>query len=104
MSSYRTTAQNKSTTINSSLNTLDTLSDTDLISQSNSNTIEQTQASITSSELSIKKQEISIDNSEKDLETTKENYRIALETKQKDIDSKERSLELANISYDELMD
>ncbi|MDD3302380.1 MAG: efflux RND transporter periplasmic adaptor subunit [Candidatus Gracilibacteria bacterium] len=104
MSSYRTTAQNKSTTINSSLNTLDTLSDTDLISQSNSNTIEQTQVSITASELSIKKQEISIENSEKDLETTKENYRIALETKQKDIDSKERSLELANISYDELMD
>lgn len=104
MSSYRSSSQNKVISINSSINTLDTLTNTDLVSETNSNSIAGKEESIKTSELNIEKKKIDIENSEKTLETTKESYKITLESKEKDLDSKERSVEVAILNLEELLE
>jgi septin family protein len=104
MSSYRSTSLSKASSLNSSINTLNTLTDTDLVSESNTNSIAKQIESIKSSELAIEKKEQDIENSEKNLETTKESNAISLESKQKDLDSKERSVEVAKLNLTELTD
>lgn len=104
MSSYRSTAQNKVISINSSINTLNTLTNTDLVNESNSNSVASKEASIKTSELSIEKKEQDIENNEKTLETTKESNKITLESKEKDLESKERSIEVAVLNLEELLD
>lgn len=104
MSSYRSSSLNKVISLNSSINTLDTLTNTDLVSESNSNSIAKQDESIKSSELSIEKKELDIENSEKNLSTTKESYAITMESKQKDLESKERSVVIAKLNLSELLD
>ncbi|MFA5917154.1 MAG: efflux RND transporter periplasmic adaptor subunit [Candidatus Gracilibacteria bacterium] len=103
MSSDRSSAQNTVITINSSLNTINTSTDVDLVAESNTNTITQQESSIKSSENSITKKEIDIQNSEKDLETTKQNNAIDLQSKQNSIASLEKTLEVNNQSLNELI-
>lgn len=104
MSSDRTTSLNKIASLNTSINTLNTLTNTDLVSETNSNSIANKEESMKTSELNIEKKKLDIENSEKTLETTKESNKITLESKEKDLDSKERSVEVAILNLEELLD
>nr|MDD3720665.1 HlyD family efflux transporter periplasmic adaptor subunit [Candidatus Gracilibacteria bacterium] len=103
MSSYRSSSLSKINSINNSIASLDTLTDTDLISESNSNSIAQKEASIKASEVSIEKQEISISNAEKSYNETKASYAVTLDSKEKDLISKEKSVEIAKLNLEELL-
>ncbi len=104
MSSYRSSSLSKITSIKSSINTLNTLTNTDLVTESNSNSIASKEASIKLSELSLEKKEQDIQSSEKNLETTKQSYDISLESKEKDLESKQKSVEIAKLNLEELLD
>ncbi len=104
MSSYRSSAQNKVTSLKSSINTLDTLTNTDLVSEWYANSIVSKEESIKTNELNIEKKKLSIENSEKDLETTKESYKITLESKEQDLESKETNIEIAILNLEELLE
>lgn len=104
MSSYRSSSLNKASSINSSINTLNTLTDIDLISEWNQNSIASKEESIKTSQLSIDKKELSISNSLKNYDSTVEKYLLAIKSKQNDIDSKETSLKISKISLEELLE
>jgi len=101
---YRKTTLSEISLINKTINTLETLSDTDLISESNINTFSSKEESIKNQELSIEKKEIEIKNSIKNYDETKIKYDLNIETKQKDIDNKTKSLEISKISLEELLE
>lgn len=90
MSWDRSTTLNKISSIKSQINTLDTLTDVNLISQSN--------------QLEIEKQEISIKNAEKSYQETVAEYALNIESRQQDIDSKQVTLEIAKLSLEELLE
>lgn len=104
MASYRSNAQSKITSITSSINNLKTLTNTDLLSQTNANTISQKEASVTSSKLSIEKQENDLESSKKSYEQTKSEYVTSIKSKENSIKSLENTLELAKITQSELLD
>jgi len=104
MSWNRTSTLSKVTSIKSSINTLNTLTDTDLVYESNSNSIASKEESIKSSILSIEKQELSIKNAIKSYDETVSSYSTTLNSKQKDLDSKTRSVEIAKMNYDDLFE
>ena len=82
MYNYKTNTQWKITSINNSINTLNTLTDTDLIAQTNNNTLLSKQDSIQSNILNITKKEQAIKTLENNFETTKINYAIAYKNKE----------------------
>lgn len=104
MSTYRSSALNKITSLNSSINTLNTLTNTDLVNETNLNSIAQKEESLKTSLLNIEKKEQEIENNENNLETTKESNTITLISKEKDLESKEKSIEIAKLSLQELLD
>lgn len=104
MASYRSNAQSKITSITSSINNLKTLTNTDLLWQTNANTISQKEASISSSKLSIEKQENDLDSSKKSYEQTKSEYETSIKSKENNIKSLENILELAKITQIELLE
>lgn len=100
----RTSTLSKVTSIKSSINTLNTLTDTDLVYESNTNSIASKEESIKTSILSIEKQELSIKNAVKSYDETVSSYSTTLNSKQKDLDSKTRSVEIAKMNYDDLFE
>jgi RND family efflux transporter MFP subunit len=109
--SYKTTVQGKMNSINSSLNTLDTLNDVELVKTSNSNTITQNEnsmeskkASIKTSELAIEKKQNDIDKLEKDLASTKKTYDLNIKSKEKSISDLQKALEVSKLSLNELLE
>ncbi|MDD3145157.1 MAG: efflux RND transporter periplasmic adaptor subunit [Candidatus Gracilibacteria bacterium] len=104
MSSYRSNAQSKIISITSSINNLKTLTNTDLLSQTNANTISQKEASVNSSKLSIEKQEKDIESSKKSYEQTKIEFATSIKSKENNIKSLENNLELVKITQTELLD
>lgn len=102
--SYETTSQSKLNSINSTINSLSTLSDTNLISESNNNTLTSKQTSVNSAQLAIDKKIIDIDNLEKNLDETNDSNAIALQNKQDSIDNLEKTLEVNKESYKELIE
>jgi hypothetical protein len=76
---------------------LNNLSDTELLASSNAN-------SIASQELSISKQEASLINSVKSYEELLASQKITLTSKINDVESKKKSLEVARLNYEELME
>ena len=103
MSSDRSSSLSKITSIKAQINSLKTLTDTDLISQWNDNTIASKEASIKSQELNIEKSKLDIKNLIKSYDETVSSQKIAFETSQKDIDNKERSLEIAKLNLSDLL-
>lgn len=103
MSSDRSSSLSKITSIKAQINSLKTLTDTDLISQWNDNTIASKEASIKSQELNIEKSKLDIKNLIKSYDETVSSQKIAFETSQKDIDNKERSLEVAKLNLSDLL-
>lgn len=100
----RTATLSKITSIKSSISTLNTLTDTDLVSESNSNSIASKEESIKNSVLSIEKQELSIKNAIKTYDETVSSYSATINSKQKDLDSKTRAVEIAKMNYDDLFE
>lgn len=103
-SGNRTSTLSKITSIKSSISTLNTLTDTDLVSESNSNSIASKEESIKNSVLSIEKQELSIKNAIKTYDETVSSYSATINSKQKDLDSKTRAVEIAKMNYDDLFE
>lgn len=103
-SGNRTSTLSKITSIKSSISTLNTLTDTDLVSESNSNSIASKEESIKNSVLSIEKQELSIKNAIKAYDETVSSYSATINSKQKDLDSKTRAVEIAKMNYDDLFE
>ncbi len=101
---YRTSSLNKISSINWYLNTLNTLTDLELLTKSNNSSILSINESIKSQELSIEKQYISLSNSEKEYEQTLVSNKLELEEKLQDIESKKFSLQIANENYKELLE
>lgn len=82
MYGYKTNVQWKLTSVNNSINTLNTLTDTELFSKTNENTLLSKQDSIKINQLSILKKEQEIQTLENNFETTKTNYEIVYKTKE----------------------
>lgn len=108
---YETSIQSRQNSINSSINTLKTLTDTDLLRESNNNTIASKQNTIisktslvNSAKLAIEKQEINISNLEKKLDETKDSNAVSLQNKQDSIDSLEKTLAVNEETYKELVE
>lgn len=104
MVSDRTSIQSKITSLTSSINTLETLTDVDLLSESNQNSILSQEESIKQSEISIEKQEREIEEAKKAYEVDKKDYEIQLASKQKDLESSEQTLEINKASLEELLE
>jgi len=104
MSSNRSSSLVKVTSIKSQINSLKTLTDTDLISQGNDNTISLKEESIKSQELSIEKNKQNIKESVKNYDETVLSQKIALESSQNDVDSKKNSLEIAKMNLEDLLE
>jgi len=101
---YRSNTSNKISSINSVINNLSTLTDLDLISESNKNSIISKQESIKLQELSIEKQEFNLENSKKSLEETKKTYELTLKSKENDIFSKKTNLQILKLNYNDLLE
>ncbi len=102
MNSYRGSSLSKVSSIKSSLEKLKTLTNTDLISEWNSNSIASKQESIKWQELSIEKKELDIKNAIKSYNETVESYKVTLESKENDLKSKRLSLEISKMNLEEL--
>ncbi len=104
MSSYRSNSLSKISSINSSINILNTLTDTELLSDSNINSISWKEDSINNSELSLEREALSIVNAIKNYNETIAKYKLTVESKQQDIESKKISLNVAKLSLEELIE
>ncbi len=104
MSSYRTTILSKISILNKSINTLNTLTDIELLSEGNNNTLKKKEETLKSAEFDIEKKKTNIGTLKNSLLTTKTNYSIQEESKEKDIESKENTLEIARISLEEVLE
>ncbi len=104
MSSYRSNSLSKISSINSSINTLNTLTDTELLSDLNINSISSKEDSINNSELSLEREALSIVNDIKNYDETISSYKLTIESKQQDIESKKISLNVAKLSLEELIE
>jgi hypothetical protein len=82
---------------------LNTLSDTDLLNESNQNAIAAKEDSIKFQELNISKQELNILNTSKTYDELLRSQRIALISKENDVENKKKALEVAEISYNDLV-
>ena len=102
MSGIRNDVQNKLTTINQAITTLETLADTELTSMQNESSIAAREESINNQKLAIEKKENDIANSLDDYELTKISHETTLTLKLNDIESKERSVKIAEQNYDDL--
>lgn len=104
MSSYRTMILSKISILNKSINTLNTLTDIELLSEGNNNTLKKKEETLKSAEVDIEKKKTNIGTLKNSLLTTKTNYSIQEESKEKDIESKENTLEIARISLEEVLE
>jgi HlyD family secretion protein len=104
MSSYRTTILSKISTLNKSINTLNTLTDIQLLSEGNNNTLKKKEEALKSAEVDIEKKKVNLESLKNDFLTTKTTYSIQEESKEKDIESKKNTLEIAKISSQELIE
>lgn len=104
MDSDRNSALSKVSSIKNSLNKLENLTDTDLVSESNKNSIASKEKSISSQEISIEKQENSITNLEKSYKETVEDYNLKIESKENSIKKEEDSLEVSKLNLKELLE
>lgn len=90
MSSYKSSALNQMSSLKSSINTLNTLTDTELLWDSNS--------------ITIQKQTKSIENAINNYNEIVANYALTTKSKQQDIQSKEVSLDVVKLSLEELLE
>lgn len=90
ISQRRSSMLSKIDSINNDLNSLNSLTDTDLESSSN--------------QTSIEKMEIALENSIKNFNTTKKEYEITYISKQKDLDDKKENIDIAKTSLEELLE
>lgn len=90
ISQARTESLSKIDAINSDINSLNSLIDTDL--------------EFSSSELTIQKMETNLEQLIKDFETTKTKFQIELNSKITDIENKKENLEIAKINLEELLE
>jgi len=104
MSSYRSNTLDKVSQINNSINSLKTLTNTNILFDSNSNLLLSKEENIKNNELSIEKQELSIKNEEKNYSDTIASYELIIKTKKQDIENNKTSLELTNINLEELLE
>lgn len=91
--SYKTNTESKISSINSSLNTLDTLVDTELLTKTNDSTINSKIDSINSQELSILKKAQDIISLEKNYTSTLDSYNIAYKTKENSLNTLKNNLD-----------
>lgn len=104
MSSYKSSALSKIGSIKSSIDNLQTLTDIDLVSEWNENTLASKEASLNSETLWVEKKKLEIQNLIKSYNETVENYKISLQSKQNDLVSKEKSLQIAKLNLEELLE
>ncbi|MDD3793620.1 MAG: efflux RND transporter periplasmic adaptor subunit [Candidatus Gracilibacteria bacterium] len=101
---YRTNTSNKISSINSTINNLSTLTDLDLISETNKNSIIAKQESIKSQELNLEKQSFNLENSKKLLAETIKTYELSIVSKENDISSKKTNLEILKLNLEDLLE
>lgn len=109
MYSYKTSSQSKISTLNSTINTLNTLSDTDLINNSINNNISQKESDIISKQDNIKTILLNIEKKKNDINTQKtnystqeKNYDLSIQSKINNISNLEKTLSLNEQSLKEL--
>lgn len=115
LNSIRTSNLSKITSIKSTINTLETLTNTALLKDSQQSDVDSKQISITNSlkdyELTLKNNSLSLEKKQQDLLTARNNYEstkkknaIALESKENALESKKTSLKISEISLAELIE
>lgn len=120
VSSYRSSSQNKVISLNSTISSLETLTNTDLVSEVNSNSLSWKELSIKNSEnnleklvksfneikasyeLVLKKKQDELDNGNKNYENTKKSYSLNIESLKQKIEASTKNIEVAKISLKEL--
>lgn len=101
--SYKNTTNQKISTLNSSINTLKTLTDVDLLNQTNNNSILQKVQNIDGIKLNIEKKLQSIETAKSNLETKILEYDLNIESKNNSISNLEKTLQINEKSYQELI-
>ena len=104
MNSYRSNSLSKISIIKSSIDNLNKLTDTDLVSESNSNTVSTKEESIKNSELDIEKKEITLKNNIEEYKQTVDNYKLNINEKEDNIKKQELALKVANQNLVELLE
>ncbi|MCT4616888.1 MAG: efflux RND transporter periplasmic adaptor subunit [Candidatus Gracilibacteria bacterium] len=104
IANYRSNAQNKITNITSSIKTLDTLTDLDLLGESNNNSILSKQESIKSTKLQIEKKKLEIDTAEKKYALTVSEYETSLKSKEQNLEKLQKTLEVNKATLEEVLE
>lgn len=104
MLNYKTTSSSKISSINSTINNLSTLTDLDLISESNKNSIISKQELIKTQELNIDKQEFNLENSKKTLLETIKSYELSIKSKENNLLSKKSNLQILKLNLENILD
>jgi len=97
---YKTNTESKINSINSSINTLSTLTDIDLLTKLNDNTISLKDDSIKWSLLNIEKKQQTLNTLKNNFSSTKDSYELAYKNKANSIKTLENNLDTTKIKYE----
>lgn len=103
INNYKNTSISKISNLNSSINSLKTLSNTNLIDDNYQSSYKQKQQSIETIKLNIEKKKQEILSSEKNIDIKSKEIELNIETKINSISNLEKTLEINKKSYDELL-